>query len=115
MDAPLDGIGARTAQLAGLARLDQGDLERSRAAKDPEQAAKMFEELLATALVREMRRGLEDGFFGGAPGSDVYEGWLDEHVGRALARSGTLEVAQAVRISLGRKDAAKQDGTEATR
>jgi hypothetical protein len=52
-----------------------------------------------------MRRGLEDGFFGAGTGADVYEGWLDEHVGKSLARSGALDIAQAVRISINNKSA----------
>jgi Rod binding domain-containing protein len=81
---------ASVARAGAAARLD-----------DREQAAKMFEELLATMLVREMRRGLEGGFFGGGAGSDIYEGWLDENVGRELSRSHALDLAQAIRLSLG--------------
>lgn len=70
---------------------------------DSEKASKMFEELLATMLVREMRRGLGEGFFGSGAGSDVYEGWLDQHVGRSLAANGSLDLAQSIRISLDQK------------
>ena len=84
-----------------LARATQA--QRAAGSGDTEQASKMFEELLATLMVREMRRGLADGFFGGGAGSDVYEGWLDEHVGRALSDSHTLDLAQSIRVSLGAK------------
>jgi len=94
--APLTATALESSRRAGLDRAvsaARGD--------DREEAAKMFEELLATMLVREMRRGLEGGFFGGGAGSDVYEGWLDEHVGRSLAQSQALDLAQAIRLSLG--------------
>lgn len=108
-----DGIGAQTAQLASLAQSSR--LERVGDKADPAKAAKMFEDLLATTLVREMRRGLENGFFGEGPGSDVYEGWLDEHVGRSLSRSGMLDLAQAVRVSLGEREAATKEVKETSR
>lgn len=93
------------AQASSLARPDElaqataaGD--RARAGKVDE-AAQRFEELLATMLVREMRRGVEQGFFGEGAGSDVFEGWLDETLGRSLARDNIFDLAQSVRVSLG--------------
>ncbi len=93
------------AQAGALARPDElaqataaGD--RARAGKVDE-AAQRFEELLATMLVREMRRGVEQGFFGEGAGSDVFEGWLDETLGRSLARDNIFDLAQSVRVSLG--------------
>ena len=54
------------------------------------------------------------GSFGSGSGSDVYEGWLDEHVGKALSRSHALDIAQSIRLSLGSKqeEALRQLGTE---
>lgn len=104
MQSPLSDIGARVKDAASLAQ-DAG-LERARAASgsgDPDKAAKMFEELLATLLVKEMRRGLEGGFFGAGPGADVYEGWLDQHVGQSLAETGALDLAQSIRFSIQNK------------
>lgn len=69
------------------------------------EAAQRFEELLATLLVKEMRKALPDGLFGDGPGADVYEGWFDEHLGRSLARDGGLGLAETVRESLVRKAA----------
>ncbi len=77
--------------------------ERARAG-EVDEAAQRFEELLSTMLVREMRRGVEQGFFGEGAGADVFEGWLDEHLGRSLARDHVFDLAQAVRVSLGSPD-----------
>jgi Rod binding domain-containing protein len=65
-----------------------------------EDAAQRFEELFASVLVKEMRRSLPDGFFGDGAGKDVFEGWFDEHVGRALAERGGLGLADTVRAGL---------------
>jgi Rod binding domain-containing protein len=78
-------------------------LEQARRAADrgdAEAAAQKFEALLATQLVKEMRRGVGGGFFGGGAGSDVFEGWFDEHLGQALADSNALDLAAAVRFEL---------------
>jgi len=100
-----DTLGALGVQAAALARPDAlaqatAASERARAG-EIDDAAKRFEELLATMLVREMRRGVEQGFFGEGAGADVFEGWLDEHLGRSLARDDVFDLAQAVRLSLG--------------
>jgi len=90
------------------ATLDAGGLERGLARlsamgdnANPAEAAKMFEALLATMLVKEARRSLgEGGFFGKGPGADVFSGWLDQHVGQALADGWDLDLAGMVRTSL---------------
>jgi Rod binding domain-containing protein len=71
----------------------------------PQSAAKRFEALLATQLVKEMRRSLDEGFFGNGPGSDVFEGWLDEHLGEALTRGRGLGLADSIAHDLGEKAA----------
>ncbi len=80
----------------------------------PAVAAKKFESLLATQLVKEMRRSLGDGFFGEGPQADVYSGWLDQFLGEALARDGGLHLADGVRRSLESKQAAA-DAADAVR
>ena len=77
-------------------------LDQARTA-DPKDAGKRFEALLATQLVKEMRRSLDEGFFGSGPGTDVFEGWLDEHLGEALTRGRGLGLASAVAANLGEK------------
>ena len=72
-------------------------------AADSTPAARRFQERLGAMLVKEMRSTLPEGFFGGGAGSDVYGGWLDEHVGAALAKRDALHLEGAVRASLDRK------------
>ena len=80
----------------GLARLSaMGD------DANPAEAAEMFEALLATMLVKEARRSLgEGGFFGEGVGADIFNGWLDQHVGQALADGWDLDLAGMVRTGL---------------
>ena len=78
-----------------------------------EVAGEAFEKLFATLLVREMGKTLEDGFFGDGPGSDTFNGWLEEELGSALAEDGSLGIAEAVRASLLRKQAAADADAEA--
>ena len=82
--------------------------EAKRAAENGgvEEAAEGFERLRATMLVREMRRSLPEGFFGSGPGADTFEGWLDEHLGAALAEGNALGLAESLRADLIRKNAA---------
>jgi Rod binding domain-containing protein len=115
-----DGLGALGAQASSIAQASDvaraakaGATARSGKVDD---AVKNFEELLSTMLVREMRRGVEDGFFGGGAGSDTFEGWLDEHLGRSLARDGVFDLAQAIRTSIGANaspDADAKNGAKA--
>ena len=84
-----------TRQLA-VARAAAGRAESGRL----EEAAAAFESLLATVMVKELRRGLSDGFFGSRAGADVFDGWLDEHLGGALAGTGALDVAGFIRVNL---------------
>ena len=97
--------GAYTTELAGAARAARADraaeAARSGDEKQADEAARQFEALFATTLMREMRKGLSDGFFGSSAGADVYEGWLDEHIGRSLAESGALDMAGIIKVNLG--------------
>lgn len=100
MDAslpPVD-VGALTASPAGRA----ADAARAAALRgEATQAAHDLEKLFATVLVKELRRGLSDGFFGKGAGADVYEGWLDEHLGSALADGPGLGLRIALERDLG--------------
>jgi Rod binding domain-containing protein len=97
--------GARTAELVSAARAARAgraaEAARSGDEAQANDAAHQFEALFATTLVREMRKGLSDGFFGSGAGADVYEGWLDEHVGRTLAETGALDLAGVIKVNLG--------------
>jgi Rod binding domain-containing protein len=79
-----------------------------RAAHGSEHAAEKFEALLATQMFKQMRTGLDEGFFGNGPGAEIFEGWLDENLGSALSKSGALDLASAIRISLGEKQTASE-------
>jgi Rod binding domain-containing protein len=98
-------LGSSIAHAAGGGRLAARaeQLQRDSGSAD---AAQRFEELLATLLVKELRRALPEGLFGEGPGADVYEGWFDEQMGRALARDGGLGLAGIVQEGLVRKAAA---------
>ena len=101
---------------ATAADLQAGGIERGLARlsamgddANPAEAAEMFESLLATMLVKEARRSLGDGgFFGKGPGADVFSGWLDQHVGQALADGWDLDLAGMVRAGL----IEKQEGSK---
>ena len=71
-----------------------------------EETARQFETLFGVMLVRELRRAIPKGVFGQGAGADVYEGWFDEHLGRALGERDALGIAELVRASLLRKAAA---------
>lgn len=82
------------------------------ASEEHAEAARKFETLIATLLVKELRRGLPEGFFGAGPGSDVYEGWLDERLGENLASSWKLDLAGMVKTSLDSKQASLERAAE---
>lgn len=73
------------------------------------EAARQFEALLATQLVRELRRSVPGGLFEGA-GSDTYHGLFDRHLGEMLAESEALGVAAMLRATLA-PHSAKGDST----
>ena len=64
------------------------------------QVSEEFSALLGTMLVKELRKSLPEGFFGQGPGSDIMEGWLDEHIGRSLSDGWDLDIAGMVRVGL---------------
>lgn len=71
---------------------------------DSTSAGKKIESLFASMLVKELRRGLETGFFEG-PGAQIYTAWLDEHLGQALADRDALGMAGMVKTYADRKAA----------
>ena len=108
MDGITNDIGARVASTLRTSDSARASKFAETAARGKaEEAAAMFEELLGTLLVREMRRGLSEGLFGSGAGADVYEGWLDQHVGQSLADSGALDLARSIRMSLAQKQSSE--------
>lgn len=69
----------------------------------PGETAQKFEALLATMLVKEMRRAIPEGFFGDGAAGDIYSGWLDEHVGQALANDDGLRMRDILEKSVMQK------------
>lgn len=92
------------AQSVGLRRLESAQRELRRG--DGSEAAREFERLFATLLVKEMRATLPDGFFGEGAGTDVFDGWFDEHLGTALSEGRGLGLRVSLERDLGLKQAA---------
>jgi hypothetical protein len=76
--------------------LEARDLQRAVGARTPKEAGAKFEAMLGTMLARELRKGLDEGFFGSGPGAETFSSWLDEHIGRAMAERGTLGAGKLV-------------------
>lgn len=75
--------------------VDASTLRALSAAKDAPgtaQTAEKFEALLATMMVKELRKAAPEGFFGDSAAGDIYSGWLDEQLGQVLAQSGSLNM-----------------------
>ncbi len=104
--------GLRSTTLDPLESRVEPWMDARRAAADgrTDEATQAFGNLLATVLVRELRRSLSDGLVGRGPGSDVYESWFDEHMGRSLAESDALGLAGVIKTSIQR--VAEQARTE---
>jgi Rod binding domain-containing protein len=101
----MDGISSY-ASLGSLGAPDMAKLlapSNASAPADSAPAARRFQEMLGTMLVKEMRRTLPEGFFGGGASGDVYGGWLDEHVGASLASRDSLHLESVLRESIDRK------------
>ena len=92
------------AQSVGLRRLEAAQRELRNG--DHGDAAREFERLFATLLVKEMRATLPEGFFGEGAGSDVFDGWFDEHTGSALSEGRGLGLRVALERDLGLEQAA---------
>lgn len=96
-------LGAQRTQaaLAGEQARFQRLEQRGRSDSD---AGLHFEALLATMMAKELRSGLEEGFFGSGPGADTFSAWLDEHVGRVMAERGAFGIAEIVDREMQRTD-----------
>lgn len=102
-------------ELSGLPSEVGARLQAAQLNQKPERpdAAAELEKLFATFVVKEMRRGLPQGFFGKGAGSDIFEGWLQEHLGSSLAESGALDLAGSIKVSLqSKQDSAEQRAPE---
>ena len=108
----MDSLSLNTGSVQGNQSLDRAKQlsERLKNAEDKvgesQVVADEFSALLGTMLVKELRKSLPEGFFGEGPGSDIMNGWLDEHVGKTLAEGWDLDIAGMVRVGL-EQDAAE--------
>ncbi len=106
----MDGLGLQgAARSAGMNDMMAGRVSRVAAGSDegtPETVAREMESLFATMLVSELRKGLGEGFFGGGAGSDTFNGWFDEQIGASLASRSSLGLADQIRESIVREQAA---------
>ena len=97
----------------GNARRAKALAEREDAGnEDKEKAVEAFQMLLATQLVKEMRKTLPKGVFGGGAGSDVYESWFDQHIAGALSESDALGLAGMLKVAIGVKETQASGSTE---
>ena len=115
----LEGLGLTNTSAIDIQGLGQygTQVDKLKAAADEgkeAEAAKAFESLLATMLVKELRSSLTEGFFGEGPGADVYEAWFDDHLGKALTENDALGFAGMVKASLGGRKEAAAEATGAT-
>ena len=88
----LDGLQAELAQSRGR----EAELQRLQKTTDgerPEAAQQRFEEYFSSLMVKELRRGLGEGFFGSGAGSDTYDAWMDDFLGQSLAKSGAIDLS----------------------
>ncbi len=98
----LNGMGSLAGAKASLVAQNQ---ELPQVGSDHEAAGKQFESLMATMLVKEMRKSLPNGFFGSGPGSDTFGGWLDKTIGDTLAEDWQIGIAGMVKTGLDAKQA----------
>jgi Rod binding domain-containing protein len=101
----IDVSGALAARTAAAGSTES--LARSLRDAGADEAAKKFEALFATMLVKEMRKALPEGFFGEGAGGDIYGGWFDEHLGGAIARTGALHLTPIVERGMANQAAAR--------
>ena len=108
MESPLIPIGLQT---SNTLRSLESKLDTSLEKGAPDETVKKFESVLATLLVKEMRRSLPEGFFGGGADGDIYSGWLDDQVGQTLADRDALHLRDLITRSVLQKhsDAATAD------
>ena len=106
----MDGLGLQgAARSAGMNDMMAGRVSRVAAGSDegtPETVAREMESLFATMLVSELRKGLGEGIFGGGAGADTFNGWFDEQIGASLASRSSLGLADQIRESIVREQAA---------
>ena len=113
MNDTFNSLSAASAPLHIEGTLHYARMDRARRAAqsdEVETAAKEMEGLFATMLVKELRSTLSAGLFGEGPGTDVFNGWFDDTLGKSLADSGALDLVGTLKAALGGGKAASEDG-----
>lgn len=95
MAGPLQGLGLADARL--LAPEQDSSVER---AANRREAAIKFEAYLAQIMVREMRKTVPDGIFGGQA-MEVFTDLLDQEVSERIAEGGRLGLAHQLMAQMG--------------
>jgi Rod binding domain-containing protein len=103
----MPGLGASAGQ--NLANVQLEKAQRLGDGQQVTKAAKEFEKLMATMLVKEMRSSLKDGFFPAGPGNDTYNAWFDEKIAESLSRANGLGLAGQLKASMGAQAAVPID------
>ncbi len=71
------------------------------AQQNVEQAAKDFEALFVTEMMKPMFEGIKtDGAFGGGKTEEVFRGLMLQEYGKMVAETGQLGIAQAVKTEM---------------
>lgn len=89
----IDPIRAGIAHALDSVAAKATDIARS---GNDELAAREFEKLFLSVLVKEMRQSLPEGFFGKGPGASVYGGMFDEVLAESLAAGAGTGLRQAI-------------------
>lgn len=101
----MDGFGLQGLEASAGQNLSATRLENAQRLGEEEnvtKAAKEFEKLMATMLVKEMRSSLKDGFFPSGPGNDTYNAWFDEKIAESISRSDSLGLAGQLKATMGK-------------
>ncbi|HPF12648.1 MAG TPA: rod-binding protein [Planctomycetota bacterium] len=110
----MQNIGLGSIQTNAVGQLADQKVSRAQTlerAGEAAKAAKEFEKLLSTMMVKQLRSTLKDGFFPKGPGNDAYNSWLDDAIGSSLAESGTLGLVGQLKAQLGSNDAPEVAGS----
>lgn len=91
---------SRMDELVRTAKQTVEGVDGNSAREEIREAGKKMESLFATMLVKEMRQALPEGFFGKGPGADIYEGWLDEHIGKSLTDGRGIGISELLERTL---------------
>ena len=88
-----------------------GDSKPKTVGPDQEKAAKDFESVFTSMLLKEMRKTLEPTSLFGEDSSDIYGGLFDQFMGQHVADAGGIGIAKVVLESMKHLTAAPKNPT----